>query len=92
MNFASSTLRPLRKQDVISQEAGGTTVLLDMASGRYYSLNEVGRRIWDLCDGSRTVSEIVSTLSEHYNTPTETLECDVRELLAELSNEHLVGT
>src|SRR5690606_35042645 len=34
--------------DVLVQEVGGETVLLDMAGGQYFGLDPVGTRIWQL--------------------------------------------
>ncbi|MGO9202504.1 MAG: PqqD family protein [Limisphaerales bacterium] len=83
--------RPRRKERVLKQEAAGTAVLLDVDSGQYYAVNEVGGRVWDLCDGSRTLSEIAAIIGGEYDAPPETIERDVGELLTDLANEDLVG-
>ena len=69
----------------------GSRVLLDPASGLYYSLDDVGGRIWELCDGSRLTSEVVAAIQEEYNAPPETIEADVLALLGELVDEKLVA-
>lgn len=91
MKAVSLATRPQRKERILKQEAAGTVVLLNVDGGQYYALDEVGGRIWDLCDGSRTVAEIVAVLSGEYEAPTETIERDLRELLTDLANEKLVG-
>ena len=50
-------------------------------------LNESGREILELCDGSRTVSEIAAELSARYGTD---VEGDVREFLGRLFERELV--
>jgi hypothetical protein len=70
---------------------GGSCVLLDPASGLYYSLDEVGSQIWELCDGSRLTSEVVAAIQQEYDAAAETIEADVLALLAELADERLVA-
>jgi Coenzyme PQQ synthesis protein D (PqqD) len=74
-----------RKEQVIAQENSGTLVLFNMDDGQYYSLNEIGSRIWELCDGSRSVGQVVSILCEEYDSPAEIVNRDALELLEELA-------
>jgi hypothetical protein len=83
--------RLVRAPQVISQHAGSTLVLLDVHDGRYFSLEGVGPMIWDLCDGSRTPSDLASTLGGAFAAvPPEVVRADVDALLAELRRERLV--
>jgi hypothetical protein len=79
-----------RSDRVIAQSTAGTTVLLSMDGGKYYSLDEVGSRVWELSDGTRSIGETVAVLGGEYEVPRETLERDVLELLTDLRNENLV--
>jgi hypothetical protein len=90
MKDASLKARPKRKERILKQAAAGTSVLLKLDGGQYFALNEVGGRIWDLCDGRHTVSEIIAILSSEYDMPAETIEHDLGELLTNLANENLV--
>lgn len=90
MNPIALTDRPARQPRVLKQEAGGTVVLLGLDEGRYYSLDEIGGRIWDLCDGARTVAQIAALLAAEYEAPPETITQDLVELLDDLANEKLV--
>ena len=47
-------------------------------------LNETGALIWELCDGTRTIAEIIGLLSEQYPESSEQIETDVRDLIAQL--------
>ena len=61
-----------------------------MQDGNYYSLNEVGCRIWELCDGNHTVGQLVEALAAEYEAPAETIEKDIFELLEELRSGKLI--
>lgn len=82
--------RPRRREGVVGQEAGESLVLLDVDSGLYFSLDEVGYRIWSLCDG-RTVGEIVDAICGEYDVDRARVESDALDLLRELSAEALVA-
>ena len=83
--------RPLRRDDVLAQAAGDTVILLTPDSGEYFTLNEVGGRIWELADGSRSVAEIAAVLVDEYEAPLEEIQQDVLDVLVELAEERLVS-
>ena len=76
---------------MLAQAAGDTVILLTPDSGEYFTLNEVGGRIWELADGSRSVAEIAATLVEEYAAPLEEIQADALEVLGELADERLVS-
>lgn len=81
----------LRRQDgILAQEAHGQTVLLRLHDGSYYALEEVGARIWDLCDGRRGVEDIVAAIQAEYEAPPATIQDDVLEFVADLRREGLL--
>jgi coenzyme PQQ biosynthesis protein PqqD len=81
----------VRRQDgVLAQEAQGRTVLLRLEDGGYYALDEVGAMIWELCDGSRAVAEIVAILCEEFDAPESTVRLDVLEFIGDLRRERLL--
>jgi coenzyme PQQ biosynthesis protein PqqD len=81
----------LRRQDgVIAQEAHGQTVLLRLDDGGYYALDEVGATIWELCDGNRSIGEIVTALCAEFDASEETVSADVMEFIGDLRRERLL--
>ena len=75
---------------VISTMHADATVLLDVERGMYYTLNEVGGRIWALLADSGSVGGIVSRLREEYDVAPERLEGDVAGLVERLRAARLV--
>jgi pyrroloquinoline quinone biosynthesis protein D len=78
-----------RQQAVIERlEAGeeieheGTVILL--ISGMMHQLNLLGGMIWNLCDGSRGIDELVSELQLEFDVDAETLRADVQDFIDEL--------
>jgi hypothetical protein len=87
--FAGVT-RPTRQDRVLAESTARTTVLLAVDSGTYYELNDVGSYVWGVCDGTRTLAEIVALVVEEYDAPPEAAEADVRALVDELARERLL--
>jgi coenzyme PQQ biosynthesis protein PqqD len=83
--------RPQRRSDVLAEAAGDTVILLTPDTGEYFTLNEVGGRIWELSDGSRSVAEIAAMLTREYEAPAEQIQADVLDVLGELAKEKLVS-
>jgi pyrroloquinoline quinone biosynthesis protein D len=65
-------------------------VLLDPEDGSYYTLDEVGARVWELADGTRTAEQIAAALAEEFDAPLETIQADLLELLGELTESGLM--
>jgi len=82
--------RPMRADLVIAQGISGNLVLLNIPSGLHYSLNDLGARVWTLCDGGRTVEEIIDALLQEYEAPVDRVREDVLTLMQELATEQLL--
>lgn len=66
------------------------TALLDLRSERYFTLNEVGTRIWTLLSKGTEHAVIVELLAEEYDAPFDVIAADTRAILAELVRARLV--
>ena len=82
--------RPSHADQVIAQQTCGTLVLMSIGRGQYYSLNEMGCRIWQLCDGARSVADIIQIIEHEYDVSPDRVQHDVLMLLQELAGERLV--
>jgi coenzyme PQQ biosynthesis protein PqqD len=65
-------------------------VVVDVKSGLLYPLNAVAAMIWNLCDGSRTVDDIVGALVDAFDAEPARIAHDVREFLAALTAADLI--
>ena len=85
---ADSRLTPAKH--VVSTMHGARTVLLDSRSGRYYGLDEVGSRIWNLAEAGFAPSSIAEKLAQEYDAPAQKLEQDVQAFIAHLKHSRLL--
>ena len=81
---------PKRGERIIARRGADEVILLDPDSGNYFTLDDIGGRIWELCDGSRSPDEIAQVLAVEYDAPVEQIRTDVDELLGELRESRLV--
>jgi hypothetical protein len=70
--------------DVLFRQLGGEAVLLNLATGSYFGLNEVGARIWALLGAGETLRASLATLSAEYDASAEQLRADLLALVDEL--------
>lgn len=81
-------LRPAPR--VVAREVEAETVLLDLASGRYFDLDDTGSWLWRrLSEGAR-LGDVVEELAARFDAPREQLAADVVAFVAELEREKLV--
>ena len=68
----------------------GETVLLDLSSGRYYTLNRLGSVIWEHCTGHTTVRDIHAVLCDRFDVAPERALDDLVSLVNDLIQEGLL--
>jgi len=74
----------------VSTAIPGETVILDPTSGRYFGLDGVGARVWEMLHTTTTLQSMVATITAEYDVDAETCERDLRALLAQLDEKGLV--
>lgn len=84
------TVRFRRNPAVLSRDLEGEAVLLEPGSGRYFSLNPTGRRVWQLLAEGPPIAACLATLTREFEAPAAVLERDLVALLLDLEREGLV--
>jgi hypothetical protein len=68
----------------------GELAILNLKTGKYYGLDEVGTRIWALLKDSRTVQEIRDAVLQEYDVEPSRCEVDLLRLLNDLKEHELI--
>jgi hypothetical protein len=76
--------------DQVACDLQGELLILNTASGVYYGLDPVGKRIWSLLREPHRVSAIRDVLLEEYNVDRERCDRDLQALLKDLVRNGLV--
>jgi hypothetical protein len=58
-----------RQKNLVVQELSSEVLIYDLQSNKAFCLNETSAMIYDLCDGTKTVSKISQRLGEKLNSP-----------------------
>ena len=77
-----------RRKDTFGRVMG---FLFFVPESRPITLDEVGTRVWHLCDGEHTVEEIVQALSKDYKLQRREVEVSLTEYLRTLGKKGMVG-
>ena len=70
-----------RSSNQIACDMGGEVVILDLKSGVYYGLDEVGALIWSLIEHPMSPLAIRDAIMADYDTDVLTCERDIRAFL-----------
>lgn len=82
--------RYVKNNQTISGRLQDELVMMDLERGKYFSLNPVASRIWDLLENPLTLDELCSLLMEEYEVDAEQCRTDVEEVLTEMVRLGLV--
>jgi hypothetical protein len=78
--------------DAVFAPLEGGTVLLNLHTKRYYSLNETGAVIWAMLERQLTREEMVNRLTREYEIESAAAASAIDDLLRELMAERLITT
>lgn len=79
-----------RSDSAISRQVGDDVVLLDVQSGRYFSLNASGVTIWDRLETDAGVNDLVEAVVSAFDVDRDTARRDVEDLVQQLHEAGLV--
>lgn len=78
------------QEDIVSRTVQGEEVLVDLVSGTYYGLNEVGTFIWQEIKKNKSSNEIAIALCEAYDIGLDEAEKDIIKLFNDLNKKGVV--
>lgn len=85
---SSSTIVP--SKDQVSCDLGREVLILNLKTGAYYGLTEVGARVWNLIQKPRTVQNVRQILLEEYEVDGNPCDQDLEVLLKEMESCGLI--
>ena len=79
-----------RKVEIMTADMKGDTVMMDVETGKYYNLGDVGGRIWDLMENPITLSDMADRLTEEYDVTRERCLSEILPFLQSLLERNLI--
>lgn len=75
---------------VVARAVGGSTVLLNSQSGRYFTLDEIGTRAWSLVTTSPSIQVAYDVLTAEFAAEPDQIARDLESLVERLASLGLV--
>lgn len=80
-----------RAEYIDAADLNGEKVMMNLDKGRYFALNEVGSRIWDMMDRPLTVRDIVDAMTREYEIDEQSCAKEVLAFLGKMYDEELIS-
>ncbi len=77
-------------ENVMMRELDGESVILNLDSGYYFGLDEVGTRMWALLRDSESIQAAYEALLADYEVEPDSLQRDLVELVSKLVDNGLM--
>ena len=79
------------KDDLPTVDLDGEVGMMHVENGKYYGMDPVGSRVWELIEKPRTVREVVSLLLKEYDVDENTCQEHVLDFINDLIKEDLIS-
>ena len=76
--------------EVLVSKVGEESVILDLKSERYFGLDAVGTRMWELLGSQVTVEAAYAALLEEFEVDADRLRTDLYQLIEKLREQGLI--
>lgn len=80
----------VRNPSLTTAELDGEVVMLSLETNRYYGLNSVGTRIWEILAQPMTLAAVCDILQNEYDVTREQCESEVLAVAEKMFQEKLV--
>ena len=79
-----------RRRQVPWRTLDTEALVVDVGAGTLYPLNSVAARIWELCDGARSMDDIVRALASEFDAEEDVIRLDAERFIDDLTAARLV--
>lgn len=77
-------------QDVLSRDLQGEEVILDLNTGVYFGLDQVGTRIWQLIREHRSLQQVLDAMLQEYEVTKAQCTHDLLRFVTQMADKGLV--
>jgi hypothetical protein len=87
-------MKYVQHEHVVARSVAGENLLIPVrrCTNRVYTVNGVGRGLWELLAAPRAETELAEALADRFNIPLQTASTDVAKFLAKMTRMGLVKT
>ena len=80
-----------RSDEVMTASVHDEIVMMDIESGHYYGLDDIGSEIWERLEARRTFGDLIDSLVVDYDAERAVIADDVRKLLMAMAEHGVVS-
>jgi hypothetical protein len=81
----------VRSSEPVSAETGGGLVLLSLANGKYFGLNETGQAIWELIATPISIAALSQGLQARFDVDPEKASAAAQTFVGKLIDERVAS-
>jgi hypothetical protein len=74
-----------RKEGIVSSKLKDEVVMLDIEQGKYFGLDPVGAKIWEIIEEPSSIECIIENILAEYNVDEDVCKRDVQEFLIKMN-------
>jgi Coenzyme PQQ synthesis protein D (PqqD) len=89
MRLPQSRFR-INDAEITADVFDGEAIILNLATGAYYSIDKAGGLIWSMIAAGHSLEEVVAALRTRYDVPEAEAHADVERVVDDLVRENLV--
>lgn len=90
LDLAAHERFEVNSPDVVQDTIDGESVIVNLRTGHYYSLEKSGAAMWQMIEKHFSLNEIVQSMHRLYTSDNGAIEEAVTQLTAELQKEELI--
>lgn len=91
MEISKDTIIQRQMRNLMGGEMGNETVMMDMDTGDYLGLNEVGTSIWKHIEQPISFEALCEKLMQEYDVDADTCARETQAYLLKLAQENMVN-
>ena len=78
-----------KSPETISRIIGQEAVIILPIRGELKVVNDVGARIWELADGTRTIADLIGIICEEYEVIREQADMDILDFIQQMVDKKI---
>ncbi len=90
MDTIENNSKIILNQELLQSEIDGETIMMSIDNGKYYGLNSVASRIWEIIKDEPLFSELIEKLMEEYDIEKKQCEIETLDFLTNLIKNKLI--
>ncbi|MBI5539772.1 MAG: PqqD family protein [Bacteroidia bacterium] len=88
--MVNENIKYIRKKELLSSRMDNEIVMMHPESGKYFALNPVAARIWELMETEHSIIELVDKLQREFDVDSETCKNEVTVFIENVLEKKLI--